>query len=149
MEIHKYSKPLIWEAEILTQCCLHPVCHISHVMSQIYINIYILDYLLEHVLLFFNESNLFQSIGPLGRCFLKVEMAVRLSVRLFVRLSVCSLLRYHLNVFFPPLPEVRCSKFLEIQNLWRKVIERNGLTFEHFCSKVVEDQKVKQQGSGG
>ena len=27
--------------------------------------------------------------------------------------SVCSLLRYHLNVFLPPLPEVGCPIFLE------------------------------------
>ena len=37
-----------------------------------------------------------------------------------VCLSVCSLLRYRLNVFLPPLPEVGCPKFLEIQNQWGK-----------------------------
>ena len=42
----------------------------------------------------------FQSIGPLGRCFLCVEM----SVCVFVRVSVCSLFRYRLNVFLPPPP---------------------------------------------
>ena len=48
-----------------------------------------------------------------------------LSVRLFVRPSVCPsmclLLRYRLNVFSPPLPEVRCPIFLEIRNPWGKV----------------------------
>ena len=47
-------------------------------------------------------------------------------------LSVCSLLRYRLTVFLPPLPEVRCQIFLEIRNPWGNVMERSGLTFEHF-----------------
>ena len=37
-------------------------------------------------------------------------------VRLCVCLSVCSLLRYHLNIFLPLLPEVGCPTFFEIQN---------------------------------
>ena len=44
-----------------------------------------------------------------------------------VCLSMCSLLRYRLNVFLPPLPKVRCPIFLEIQNPWGKVMERSGL----------------------
>ena len=39
--------------------------------------------------------------------------------------------------FFPLLPEVRCPKFLEIRNPWGKVMERSGLTFEHFFLEVV------------
>ena len=39
-------------------------------------------------------------------------------VRLSVRVSVCSLLRYRLKVFLPPLPEVGCPIFLEIRNPW-------------------------------
>ena len=58
-------------------------------------------------------------------------------VCVFVCLCVCSLLRYRLTVFLPPLPEVGCPIFLEIRNPWGKVIERNGLTFEHFCLEVV------------
>ena len=54
-----------------------------------------------------------------------------------VRASVCSLLRYRLNGFFPPLPEVGCPTFLEIQNPWGKVVERRCLTFEHFRLEVV------------
>ena len=46
----------------------------------------------------------FQSIDPLGRCFLYVEMS------LCVCLSV-HFLRYRLNVFLPPLFEVGCPKF--------------------------------------
>ena len=42
-----------------------------------------------------------------------------------------------LTVFLPPFPEVQCPKFLDIQNLWGKVMERSGLTFEHFCLEVV------------
>ena len=71
----------------------------------------------------------FQSIGPLGRCFLEV-------VGLSVCLSVCSLLRYRLNIFFPPFPEVRCPIFLEIQNHCGKVVERSGLRLEHFCLEM-------------
>ena len=55
----------------------------------------------------------------------------------YVCLSVCSLLRYRLTVFLPQLPEVECPKFLNIQNPWGKVMERSGLTFEHFCLEVV------------
>ena len=43
-----------------------------------------------------------------------------LTILMFVCLFVCSLLRYHLNVFLPPLPEVKCPKFLEIRNPWEK-----------------------------
>ena len=39
-----------------------------------------------------------------------------------VCLSVCPcVLRYRLNFFLPPLPEVGCPIFLEIQNPWGKV----------------------------
>ena len=68
---------------------------------------------------------------------LSIGQNVRLYVRLFVRLSVCSLLRYRLNVFLPPLSEVGCPIFLEIPNPWGKVMERSGLRFEHFCLEVV------------
>jgi hypothetical protein len=37
----------------------------------------------------------------------------------------------------PPLPEVGCQIFLEIWNPWGKVMERSGLTFEHFCLEMV------------
>ena len=38
-----------------------------------------------------------------------------------VRLFVCSLFRYRLNVFLPPFPEVGCPIFLEIRNPLGKV----------------------------
>ena len=40
---------------------------------------------------------------------MSVFLSVCPSVRLFVRLSVCSLLRYSLNVFLPQLPQSRMS----------------------------------------
>ena len=52
-------------------------------------------------------------------------------------LSVCSLLRYCLTVFLPLIPEVGCPIFLDIRNLWGKVMERSGLRFEHFSLEVV------------
>ena len=45
--------------------------------------------------------------GPM----LSISRFIRLSVCLSVCLSVGSLLRYRLNVFFPPLPEVGCPIF--------------------------------------
>ena len=60
-----------------------------------------------------------------------------LSISRNVCMSVCSLLRYRLTVFLPPLPGVGCPIFLYIQNPWGKVMERNGFTFEHFNLEVV------------
>ena len=61
-----------------------------------------------------------------------------------VCLSVCSLLRYRLTVFLPPLPEVGYPIFLEILNSWGEVMERSGLTFEHFCLEVVLNRRAKK-----
>ena len=63
----------------------------------------------------------------------------KLSISQFVRLSVhvSLLLRYRLNIFLPPLPEIGCPIFLEIQNPWGKVMERSGLRLEHFCLEVI------------
>ena len=63
--------------------------------------------------------------GPM----LSISRNVRPSVCLSVCLCVCSLLRYRLTVFLPPLPKVRCPIFLEIQNPWGKVMERSGLRY--------------------
>ena len=41
------------------------------------------------------------------------------------------------NGLFAPTFRSRMSNILEIQNPWGKVMERSGLTFEHFCLKVV------------
>ena len=72
--------------------------------------------------------------GPMLYIGRNVRLSVCLSVCLFV---FCSLLRYRLNVFLPPLPKVRCQIFLENRNPWGKVMERSGLTFEHFCLEMV------------
>ena len=57
---------------------------------------------------------------------------------MFARVFVCgfTFLRYKLNVFLPPLPEVGCPKSLDIWNPWGKVVGRTGLRCEHFliCS---------------
>ena len=71
--------------------------------------------------------------GPM----LSISQNVRLSVCLSECLFVCSLFRYRLNVFLPPLPQVGCPKLLEIRNPWGKVMERSGLRFEIFCLEVV------------
>ena len=78
-----------------------------------------------------------QPSGPMLSISWNVRLSVRPSVCPSVRLSVCSLLRYRLNVFLPPLPKVRCPTFLEIRNPWGKVMERRGLRFEHFSWEVV------------
>ena len=57
---------------------------------------------------------------------------------------VCSLLRYRLNVFLPPLPEVGRPIFLEIRNPWGKVMERSGVIFKHFCLEVVQHRRAKK-----
>ena len=62
---------------------------------------------------------------------------VFLCVCVSVCLSVCSLLRYRLTVFLPPLPEVGCPICSEIRNPWGKVMERSGLTFENVSLEVV------------
>ena len=59
-------------------------------------------------------------------------LSISRNVCLRVCVSLCSLLRYLLNVFLPPLSEVGCPIFLEIRNPWGKVMERSGLRFEIF-----------------
>ena len=76
----------------------------------------------------------FKALALWADAFYKSECP---SVCLCVCLSVFSLLRYRLTVFSTPLPEVGCQIFLDILNPWGKVMERSGLTFEHFCLKVV------------
>ena len=70
---------------------------------------------------------------------LSISRNVRLSVCLSVRVCVCSLLRYRLTVFLPPLPEVGCPIFLEIRNPWGKVMERSGVWK---WSKIAAQKKV-------
>jgi len=58
--------------------------------------------------------------------------------------SICSLLRYRLNVFLPPLSEVGCPIFLEIQNPLGKIMERSGLRFEHFSLEMFLNTQKKK-----
>ena len=53
-----------------------------------------------------------------------------------VCLSMCSLLRYHLNILFSPLPEVGCPKYLEIQNSWGKEMVSDLKTFTNKGCKI-------------
>ena len=83
-------------------------------------------FLLALVLLFTHIENLlvssmrvFKASALWADDFYKSKMSVCPSVCL----SVCSLLRYGLNVFLPPLPEVGCPKCLEIWNPWGKVMK--------------------------
>ena len=71
----------------------------------------------------------FQKHRPSGP-MLSISRNVHMFVCLFVSVSVCSLLRYRLTVFLPPLPEVECPLFLEIWNPWEKEMEKNGHIFE-------------------
>ena len=58
-------------------------------------------------------------------------------VRLLYLVS-CPLFMYQiLRPILPPLPKVACTKFLEIQNPWGKVLERRGLRIEYFCWEMV------------
>ena len=85
---------------------------------------------------FYRQLMPFSKHRPSGP-MLSISRNVRQSVCPSVRLCVCSLLMYRLNVFLPPLPKVGCPIFLEFRNPWGKVMERSGLRFEHFCLKVV------------
>ena len=42
-----------------------------------------------------------------------------------------------LRSFCPHFPKFQCPNFLNIQNPWGKVMERSGIRFEHFGSKMV------------
>ena len=84
------------------------------------------------------RANIFKASALWADAFYKsICPSVCMSVCLSVCLCVYSLLRYRLNVFLPPLPEVGCPIFLEIRNPWGKVMERSGLRYEGFCLKIV------------
>ena len=70
---------------------------------------------------------------------------VRVPVCPSVCLSVCSLLRYCLKEFLPPLPKVGRPIFLKILNPWGEKMERSGLRFEHFCSKMGLNRHCKKK----
>ena len=109
------------------------------IQNSIYSLIFITSY--WNLLKYCKDSSVFSRHRPSGPMLSISDLSVYLSVCL----SVCSLLRYRLNVFLPPLPEVGCPVFLEIRNPWGKVMERSGPTFEHFFwkwSKIAAQKKV-------
>ena len=69
-----------------------------------------------------NFKNSFSKHRTSGSMF-SISQNVRLSVCVSVCLCVCSLLRYRLTVFLPPLPEVGCPLFLDIRNPLGKVMK--------------------------
>ena len=77
------------------------------------------------------QFGLFSKHRPSGP-MLSISRNVRLCVCPSVCPCVCSLLRYRLNVFLPPLNKVGCPVFLEFRNPWGKVMERSGLRLEYF-----------------
>ena len=71
--------------------------------------------------------------GPMLSISRNVHMCVCLCV------CVCSLLTF----FLPPLPEIGCPIFLEIQNPLGKVVEQSGLRFEIFSLEMVKNPQPK------
>ena len=76
--------------------------------------------------------------GPMLFISQNVRLSVCPSVLLFVRLSVCSLLRYRLNVFLPSLPEVGCSIFFEILR-FRILGKSNGKKWSQIWTFLFEN----------
>ena len=61
-----------------------------------------------------------------------------LSLSRFVHMCVCLFtFEVPFKHLFAPFPEFGRPQFLEIRNPWGKLMERSGLTFEHFCLEVV------------
>ena len=83
-------------------------------------------------------SEVFKSLALWADTFYKLICP---SVCLCVCVSVCSLLRYNLNIFWPPLPKVGCPIFLEIPNPFGKVVERISLIFFWKWSKIAQKKK--------
>ena len=80
----------------------------------------------------FSKKNTKENLGKFSKhrpsdLMLSISWFFYKCVGLSVCVSACSLLRYHLNIFFPPTSRSQMSKFLEIQNPWGKVMERSGL----------------------
>ena len=72
--------------------------------------------------------------GPM----LSIGRNVRLSVCLSVGLFICVFtIEVPFKCLFAPTSRNRMSNILDIRNPWGKVMERNGLRFEHFCLKII------------
>ena len=79
-------------------------------------------------------NTIFEALALWADAFYKSKC---LCVCLYARVSVCLLLRYRSNIFSPPLPKIGCQNLLEMQNPLGKVVERSGLRFGIFGSKIV------------
>ena len=66
--------------------------------------------------------------GPM----LSISRFVHIYLCVCVRLCVHSLGSVETYIFLPPFLEAGCPKFLELQNLWEKVIIRSGIIFDNF-----------------
>ena len=64
-------------------------------------------------------------------------LSISRNVRLFVRLSVCSLFEVPFNCLFAPTSRIECLKVLEIRNSRGEIVERSALRFDLFFSKMV------------
>ena len=64
------------------------------------------------------------------------KLSISRNVRPCVCVFVCSLLKYRLNIFLPPLPEVGCPIFLEIRNSWGK---SSGKKWSHIWTFLFEN----------
>ena len=91
-------------------------------------------------LLRFNFLIKFSKYRPFGP-MLSISRFFRPCGCLCVCLSVCSLLRYCLNVFLPRLPEIGCPIFFEIQNPWEEVVSDLNI-FVWKWSKIAAQKKV-------
>ena len=86
---------------------------------------------------------IFQSISPLGWSFLWVDLSICLCVCLCV--WVYSLLRYHLNVFLPPLAKVGCPKVFEIWNHLGNKLEEVVSYLKYFTNKECKIAAQKEK----
>ena len=111
-------------------CAVSKVCNFQFIISSLYSSYCSLQTVvcrlqtsqkIATIFFFYFCFKDLQSIGPLGRCFLLVNLSVCVSVCP----SVCFFtLRYRLNVFLSPLPKVGCPICLEIRNPWGKINEK-------------------------
>ena len=56
----------------------------------------------------------------------------------------CFIFSLCLNIFWSPPPKVKCPHFLDFLNSWGKVMERNAVRFENFCSWRVKNCCAKK-----
>ena len=70
-------------------------------------------------------------------CIVFKELALRQQRRCQFMYGSVPFSHNFFNGLYPPLPGVHCPNFLDIRNPWGKVMDRSGLGFGNFCSKMV------------